>query len=174
MKRGRRMVLVVHCILNANSRAEGIADHAGMYPLVMGLASRGIGIVQLPCPEIVLGGPDRPKQTKEAYGEQGTRAYCARIADEIASQVRAYLQAGYSVEAVIGMEGSPTCGVTRTTPSVVGRREPGQGILVEEMRRSLDGLGIPFLALDSKKGDHGASDILSAIDEAAEADTSRD
>ena len=37
--RGRRVVLVSHCLLNANSKVEGLAPYMGVHPLIARLAA---------------------------------------------------------------------------------------------------------------------------------------
>ena len=50
--RGRRVVLVSHCLLNENTRYAGGAMYAGaVTEIVEELVTAGYGIHQLPCPE---------------------------------------------------------------------------------------------------------------------------
>ena len=58
--RGRRVVLLPHCALNQNSRVAGAAHRpAAMENLIAGLLQHNIGIIQMPCPELILLGLDR-------------------------------------------------------------------------------------------------------------------
>lgn len=51
-ERSRRVVFLAHCLLNENTRYLGGACRAGcVREIVQQCLDRGIGIVQLPCPE---------------------------------------------------------------------------------------------------------------------------
>lgn len=55
--RGRRVVLVSHCLLNENTRYAGGATRPGaVAEIVEELVNAGCGIHQLPCPERVAWG----------------------------------------------------------------------------------------------------------------------
>ena len=58
--RSMKVVLVPHCALNQNSRLARCAElPAGVEELVAGLLKRNIGIIQMPCPELMLIALDR-------------------------------------------------------------------------------------------------------------------
>ena len=126
-KRGHKIVVVAHCILNQNSRVRGIAYYAGMInEIVDVIRKHEVGIIQMPCPELIYAGLLRPSQTKEQYDTLAFRRHCRQIASSTADQVEEYVRNGLKVLAVLGVEGSPTCGV-----------EPGSGILIEELQSEL-------------------------------------
>lgn len=127
-KRNRKIVVVAHCILNQNSRVQGLAYYAGMITeIVDALRKYGIGIIQMPCPELTYAGLPRARETKEQYDTLAFRRHCRRIASSTAHQVEEYVRNGYKVLAILGVEGSPTCGVG----------EAVSGILIEELRSEL-------------------------------------
>jgi len=126
-KRSHKIVIVAHCILNQNSRVQGIAYYAGMInEIVDVLRKHEVGIIQMPCPELTYAGLLRPSQTKEQYGTPAFRRYCRQIASSTTDQVEEYVRNGFKVLAVLGVEGSPTCGV-----------EANLGILMEELKSEL-------------------------------------
>jgi len=58
--RSRRVVFVAHCILNQNAISDGTADFAGSFePVVDALCRSGVGMCQMPCPELLCLGLDR-------------------------------------------------------------------------------------------------------------------
>ena len=58
--RSKRVVLAVHCILNQNARIDECAHFPGaMGRIAQLLVDSGVGIVQLPCPELLYLGLDR-------------------------------------------------------------------------------------------------------------------
>ncbi|KPV61686.1 MAG: hypothetical protein AOA66_1656 [Candidatus Bathyarchaeota archaeon BA2] len=127
-KRSRKIVVVAHCILNQNSRVLGIAYYPGMIKEIVDVLRKcEVGVVQMPCPELTYAGLLRGIQTKEQYDTPAFRRYCRQIASGIADQVQEYSRNGFKVLAVLGVDGSPTCGVDETSP----------GILIEELQSKL-------------------------------------
>lgn len=127
-KRGRKIVVVAHCILNQNSRVQGIAYYAGMInEIVDVMRKHEVGIVQMPCPELTYAGLFRPSQTREQYDIPAFRKHCRQIASSTVNQIQEYVRNGFKVLAVLGVEGSPSCGV-----------EADLGILMEELRSELE------------------------------------
>lgn len=86
----------------------------------------------MPCPELTYAGLLRPSQTKEQYDTPAFRRHCRQIASSTADQVEEYVRNGFKVLAILGVEGSPTCGVEETS-----FQEANLGILVEELRSEL-------------------------------------
>jgi predicted secreted protein len=160
MQRSRRLVLVAHCVLNANSKVEGLAPHAGVHPIVDRLTREGWGLIQMPCPEMTAMGLARWAQTREQYDTPFFREHCERLADDVTRQVREYLDRGYEVPVLIGWEGSPSCGIAETSSGSWGgtfddetavpssRRVEGSGLFVEALRDRLEPHGVRFCAVD--------------------------
>jgi predicted secreted protein len=182
--RGGRVVLLSHCLLNQNVRYLGGADRAGgVQELVDGYLARGIGIYQLPCPEQRAWGGVLKRRMLLAYGAGGTwraplvrlllgpflrytRFVHARLARRVAGDVVDYRRAGVEIVGVIGVGGSPSCGVRTTLdmPAAVDAlcRLPcarldrhslnedviaanireGEGMFVSALRRRLDKAGV--------------------------------
>ena len=58
--RSKRLVLVSHCLLNQNSISDGTADYAGTFTdIINKLVEKNVGIIQMPCPELLCLGLDR-------------------------------------------------------------------------------------------------------------------
>ena len=129
-RRSRKIVIVAHCILNQNSRVQGKAFYAGMIgKIVDTLRKHEIGIIQMPCPELTYAGLARPRQTKKQYNTPAFRKHCRHIASSTVDQVEDYLRNGFRVIAIIGVEGSPTCGVNE-----VSSQEAGMGVFIEALQ----------------------------------------
>jgi predicted secreted protein len=132
-KRSHKIVIVAHCILNQNSRVQGKAHYAGIINEIIDVIRKNeVGIIQMPCPELTYAGLLRPSQTKEQYDTPAFRRHCRQIASSTADQVEEYVGNGFKVLAILGVEGSPTCGVGKTSI-----QEANSGILVEELRSEL-------------------------------------
>jgi len=110
-KRSKKVAIVAHCLLNQNAKVNGFAFFPAMIkPLIDILHSNNFGVVQLPCPETTFSGTRRWWCVREQYDTPGYRAHCKRILEPIVSQVTEYQKEGYKV-VIIGLDGSPSCGV---------------------------------------------------------------
>jgi predicted secreted protein len=186
--RSGQVVFVSHCLLNQNVRYLGGATQPGAVDeVVERLRRAGVGIVQMPCPEqCAWGGVDK-RFTMPAYGADHTtlrrlrrpatwlfllytRLAYPRLAARVASDIRDYVRAGQTVQAVVGVAGSPLCSVrttldlaavldaiagiepTQLNPDDFNRRviaanaRPGQGLFIAALRRELRRrqLDVPF------------------------------
>lgn len=166
--RSRRVVLLAHCHLNANTKVHGLADYEGARVDVLGpLLEQGIGIVQLPCPECTFLGLNRWGMTREQYDHRAYREHCARILQPVLLTLVELAADGCSLEAVIGVDGSPSCGVNRTCVGYAGgeiealaaigevpqaRDAEQAGVFMEVLKSLLEAedLRIPFKAFDEK------------------------
>lgn len=173
MQRGHRIVLVAHCVLNANARVRGLARYQGMHPVVALLAEKGYGVVQLPCPEMIAQGARRDPAPVEAYDTPSFREVCDGLADAASETVWLHLEAGDEVAAFVGVEGSPSCGVSTTNigagdgpwePGEPTERVPGCGVFARALRERLVPLGVSFVAIDGRDDDMGVARVLRTLD----------
>jgi predicted secreted protein len=130
--RSGKVIFLSHCILNENTRYLGGACRAAcIREIVEKCLDKDIGIVQMPCPEQIAWGGVTKRLMLLAYGAKGTlfyrilslffpvfllytRVIFRRLARETAGQIRDYLASGFSVVGVMGIDGSPSCGVSKT------------------------------------------------------------
>ena len=119
--RSKRVVLVAHCVMNQDARIDG----SGHFPGAMGEVARvlvesGVGILQMPCPELLYLGLDRRRHggmdigIREALSEEDGRTACRELAQRLVYQIKEYRKHGFEIIGVIGIDGSPACGVDIT------------------------------------------------------------
>jgi predicted secreted protein len=134
--RGRTVVLVPHCTLNQNARVAGAAERpAAVVELVTGLLDRGIGILQMPCPELCAFGLDRAHVRVESeLRTPAGRMLSRRLARDLVQQIKTYKDAGIRVIGILGKNGSPSCGVEETW---INGLCPGSGAFMEEFAAEL-------------------------------------
>jgi predicted secreted protein len=136
MKRSRRILIVCHCLLNANAKIYPLAVTGGVYKDVLApYIENGTGLLQLPCPELSYLGANRWGMTKEQYDHPNFRSHCREILKTAADQAEAFIQAGYEITGVMGMDGSPNCGVNRTCKGFTGGEICSQSDISEQMKR---------------------------------------
>jgi predicted secreted protein len=133
MERGKKIIFVSHCLLNQNARAVGRERFQGSFKDLLELfAASGVGIVQLPCPQLEFnGGLDRRLKPKNYYESNGYKKQCHKLSVDLIKQIENYLRNNYEVIGILGVEQSATCGVHQIKN---GRKSvPGKGILIEEI-----------------------------------------
>ena len=146
--------MVSHCLLNVHSLEEDLAIYPGCEEEVVDLLNKkGVGIYQIPCPEVELSGIFRKALPKEAYDFPKIRSFYGKLARDITKTLEWYIKKGYTIPAILGAEGSPTCGIDRVgrwKEGIKGKKEfprdiefiPGRGVFMEEFQNSLKGAGI--------------------------------
>jgi predicted secreted protein len=164
--RSRRIVVVAHCVLNANARVGGGARYPGAdLEVLKPYLDEGVGIVQLPCPETTFLGMNRFGMTRNQYDTEAYRRHCAEVLRPSVESLGQFARAGYELEAVIGVEGSPSCGVCETKEGHVGGKievvptcsnVQGRGIMMQVLAEMLEDreLSIPLVGI---RGDQPAS-----------------
>jgi len=142
-KRSMRVIFISHCLLNQNSKVFGLSTEKTVKTaneVIKFLLKENIGIVQMPCPEFTYLGLLRPPQTKDQYDSAGFRSHCRKLAKEVVDQIENYEKVGVKVLAILGIEGSPSCGVNWTTKTdeKTTKHIKEKGIFIEEIEKILD------------------------------------
>lgn len=151
MKRSKRFVFVPFCLLSQGVRAQGIVKKfpSVVKPVVSLLADLDINIVQMPCPELFFDGLHRRPCGKPRYDNPHNRAVCRKIGNDIAEFMTMLRNGGYMIEAVLGIDNSPSCGVNYVSERPFKRWQEGAGIYIEELQTLLHkkDLHIPFIGV---------------------------
>lgn len=131
-ERSKKVVFVAHCILNENTRYLGGAFRKGCIDeIVDEIQNQGTGIVQMKCPEQKAWGGVLKKYMWQPIGSKNTLLYklkgtllplfiwhtkrtYRKIAKEVVAEIKDYTESGFDVVAIIGIAGSPSCGVNTT------------------------------------------------------------
>jgi len=137
MERSKKIIFVSHCLLNQNARAIGNEKFPGSFKDLLELfAASGVGVVQLPCPQLDFnGGLNRRTTSKSSYESNGYRKQCHKLSINLINLIENYLRNNYHVVGILGVELSATCGVHQIKN---GRKNaPGKGILMEEIENEM-------------------------------------
>ena len=183
MDRGRKIVLLAHCLLNVNTKVEGLAHtQAGSVELITELLQRGYGLMQLRCTEQWVCGIKRWGQVKEQLSHPHYRECCQRLLQPLVQQLEDFAVHGYHLAGVIGIDGSPTCGVNYTCSGNWGgelahtsfppqnletlHTIPEAGVMMEELQKMLAAarLNIPFLAVKEDDQQNYTAELLTALE----------
>lgn len=182
MNRSKKIVLLAHCFLNINSKVYGIAaEPAGCIRIVQSLMNNGYGIIQLPCVEQSCFGMNRWGLVKKQLNFPSFRAKCRELLQPIIMQVLDFYENGYEIAGVIGLDGSPTCGVNYTCAgdwggeigdgydmraklaSLYTLHEPGVMIEILMDMFKENNMNVNFLAVDEKNPEAAANELISKL-----------
>lgn len=167
MNRKKNIVILAHCLLNCNSKVEGLANYkGGLKELINYIINQNYGIIQLPCPELTLYGVKRWGHVKEQFDTPYYRKHCREILIPYIDQIKDYMKKDYNIKSIIGVDGSPSCGVNNTCFSskwggTLSKERKlkdevciknQKGIFIEEFENLLDkkNLDIRFNAINEK------------------------
>ncbi|RPI76752.1 MAG: DUF523 domain-containing protein [Desulfobacteraceae bacterium] len=148
--RSKTILFVAHCILNQNSISDGTAGFPGSAKHIVDLLlESNIGIVQLPCPELMCLGLDRgdPAGAQRPVIEENSRIRAAleqkdattklrTLVEPVVFQISEYLRYGFDIKGIVGINRSPSCGVETTSRD--NQEVAGRGVFMEALRLELE------------------------------------
>ena len=126
-------VLCSPCVLRPDLRAEGITKPSdlGLFKKAVERCNKfGIEMVPLPCPETLYLGPDRKPGT---FLERLNTQEFLRLLDKLEREVTDIISRRGPPLCIIGVNSSPTCGVTTTYYGADGDKPPkreGRGVFL--------------------------------------------
>lgn len=126
-------VLCSPCILNPAIRADGItkpSDIEAFERTKVRCDAFGIQVIPLPCPETIFLGPARKPGT---FLERLDSPAFSRLLDDLEAQVSGIISKNGPPLCIIGVNSSPTCGVTSTYYGSKGDEPPkcaGRGVFL--------------------------------------------
>ena len=105
---GKKILVVSHCILNQNAVVNGWERARGAYPIAKYILEKGVGMIQLPCPELLCMGLERAAMSYEDYNSiEGYRKRCLDLLEPVIIQLKMYKESNYKYLGVIGAAGQP-------------------------------------------------------------------
>lgn len=152
--RSKKVVLISHCILNQNAISDGTADYPATNESVLNLLIKSkVGIIQMPCPETLCLGLDRGDihgserdvvientRIRESMNKPDAVEILNKLVNQVVFQIEEYINNGFSVAGVIGINRSPSCGVNTTSKN--NKEVNGEGVFIERLRNKLKEKGI--------------------------------
>ena len=138
---------VAHCLLNPHTRVKGLGplNFRPEPPLV-----------QLPCPEALYLGLDRWAVTRNQLDVPEFRRFCRSLIMHYADLIEMLASKGAGIR-IVGVAGSPSCGVLSTSVGYQGGRVreashehvQGMGMFMEELTKELERRGVVFEVRES-------------------------
>lgn len=169
----QKILFVSHCILNTaskvttnNSKSQG-SEELVRQEFILRTLKSGIQLFQLPCPEFTLYGASRWGHVREQFDNPFFREHCRNLLKPVLLQIQAYLDLPntFKLSGIVGIEGSPSCGVSLTCSADWGGELSdledipvcscvhGQGILIQELcsLMNINGIQLPVIGLNPDK-----------------------
>ncbi len=177
-KRSRKVILVSHCILNQNTKLDECAHFPGPVSDVLELLNnRGYGIIQMPCPELLLLGLDRQvnyldnptvmsEDTRIAkfMKEKKAQQFCKKLTEDIIYQIKEYQMNEFEIIGLIGINGSPTCGVETTWSENEERTGYGEFIKILTKEFEQNGIHLKMTGIKSIDPDSAVKNIIKMLE----------
>jgi len=155
----QEITVAAHCLLNPLTRVKGLA------PVIF----RPEGpTVQLPCPEALYLGLERWAVTRNQLDVPQFRRFCRALIEPYVDLLEMLARRGARLR-IVGVAGSPSCGVITTSsgytgglptgPSPASAHVSGRGVFMDVLFDELARRGMPFRAdeVGKKKGTGGES-----------------
>ncbi|HJD45560.1 MAG TPA: hypothetical protein H9909_01830 [Candidatus Mediterraneibacter norfolkensis] len=160
------ILLVSHCILNTASKVvlydkKEIEAEEDLRRKFVGEALRkGVQFIQLPCPEFTLYGSRRWGHVSTQFDNPFFRDHCSKQLDPVILQLKEYVahKDRFHVIGILGIDGSPSCGVDRTCFGQWGgsfgertdlketldsvKCAAGSGVLIDVLKKRLETEGL--------------------------------
>lgn len=115
MNRGKKIIILSHCILNQNCVVKPYAkNQEEFFKFIGNFLLNNYGFIQLPCPEFIILGLKRWGHVKDQLEYPNFKLECKKLLYSIVDQIDIYLKNGYEIKGIYGIKGSPSCGVNKT------------------------------------------------------------
>ncbi|MEI7885421.1 MAG: CD3072 family TudS-related putative desulfidase [Clostridia bacterium] len=110
--RYKKIVVLAHCLSNTNAKTGGYSPQkCGEIELLQILWQNNCGMMQLPCPEHRVYGSKRWGQGREQFSTPFFRKACRKMLIPYIDELEDYFNSGYQIVGIIGVNGSPSCGM---------------------------------------------------------------
>lgn len=120
----KKILIISHCLLNnaakLQSNEDDLKDEDDLRKEMLKIAlEKDIQIFQLPCPEYTLYGPRRWGHSKNQFENPFYKSHCKKILSQIIDEIEGYYIENelYEILAIVGVDGSPSCGIDYTYKS---------------------------------------------------------
>ena len=143
----KSIVLLSHCLLNPFSKVKNNKEPDDVSALIEWLMKNKIGIIQLKCPETEMYGLKRWGHVREQFDTPHYRHVSRTLISQTIDEVKEYIRNGYKLSAVIGIDGSPSCGVHCSCSS---KRWGGEISIIQDLEevKQIDYCNLPGIFME--------------------------
>ncbi|MFV0424179.1 MAG: hypothetical protein ACK5K7_01200 [Bacilli bacterium] len=152
MNRNKEIVLIPHCFLNQNCVVKNEARNQDIFMKIL-FKIQDTSFIQMECPEYNVFGLNREGVGKnELDSDLKYVDWCEVYCDKLINEIKNYLENGCKIKNIIGIKGSPSCGIEVTCYKNQGGFYTDKGIgkfneiLMKRLKK--ENLEIEFIELD--------------------------
>ena len=143
----KNIVLLSHCLLNPFSKVKDEQEPEDTSALIEWLLKNQIGIIQLKRAETEIYGLKRWGHVREQFDTSHYRSVSRSLLAKTVDEVKEYMNNGYRLLAVIGIDGSPSCGIHCSCSS---KRWGGEISLIKDLEavKQIDYCAFPGIFME--------------------------
>lgn len=146
-KKYSEAIVVTFCLLDQFMRADGAKKYnKNLYiPILEWAINNNIAIIPLPCPEYLYEGINRKAAGIERYDTPNYNKHCKELAEKTVNLLNDHINKGIHIKAIIGINGSPSCGVEYCKKNTKKVKRPGiylSEIMNQSIKLNLNFIGI--------------------------------
>lgn len=151
----QKILLVSHCFFNDaaklknQNKTEMEEERSVKRKFLKRALDAGIELIQLPCPELILYGSDRWGHSASQFDHPHFRQEARKMLEPVLLQIKEYMAHSerFEVLGVLGIDGSPSCGIHYTFDGAWGGEFTGNDEL-ERTLADLDKVNRPGIFMD--------------------------
>ena len=149
----KKVIILSHCILNPYCELDEPSALSLYQQAIRTIVNKGIGILQLPCPELCYQGLERASITGKDSRAADYRAYCREILSPTIKNIVEYHKNGVELVKIVGIDTSPSCST-----------EDPSSIMIKELVQMMEEKGIFVSTIDMPQDpDINKEDFLKRI-----------
>jgi predicted secreted protein len=163
--RSKKVIFVSHCILNQNSISDGTALYPGsVKDIVQLIIDSQIGIIQMPCPELLCLGLDRGNieginshvveentRIRACMSNNSTSLKIDELVKHVICQIIEYKKHKFQILGIIGINRSPSCGVKTTSDN--NEEIKGKGLFISALTKAFEEYQLSIKTIGIKPSD---------------------
>ncbi len=137
--KNKGIIALSHCILNKFSVVEtSNPKKKDIGKLLNFLLENNMGIIQLPCPETQMYGLKRWGHVRDQFDTPFFRKTSSKLLEPFVVEVEDYIKNDYTFIGIVGIDGSPSCGINISCASPEWGGDFKDRSLVEDKLSTLD------------------------------------
>ncbi|HML37513.1 MAG TPA: hypothetical protein PKA19_08865 [Bacillota bacterium] len=105
----KKVIVLSHCIINPFCELDESLTKNLFAKTIKEIADRGIGILQLPCPELSYQHLERESITSQDERAEEYGKYCRELLKSTVQNIKEYHQNGIGLIRLVGIDTSPSC-----------------------------------------------------------------
>lgn len=147
-------IVVSFCLLNQFMRADGAKKYTKNLhvPILEWAIDNNIAIIPLPCPEYSYEGINRKAAGIEKYDTPDYNKHCKELANKVIPLLKDHTDKGIYIKAIVGVDGSPSCGVNYSINNSKKIKRPG--IFINKIMNQSANLNLNFIGIHLGKKDY--------------------